>query len=245
MKASESPFPCRWVSFDLEKAGLGKVRPRSGTYARYDFSALPPLPFEFNGDWNWLRRSQPVEPNIADDTFCLHKGMPPLRDRVKAALVALRAAAAVAGLQLPNSFARFFSDDALASRIRSNTDCFMDVSPGLAGAPAGGGRFVRFLSDSQSVVFWYLYLAPSGDHAVVSSRDFYGAAEEEEEFYGGDDDDMGRRKPDSVSFAAESFEEFMCRLWLENQIWFAASEGREMTAEGKQYVKAYLKGAKK
>jgi hypothetical protein len=216
------------------------LRARSGTYAPYDFSALPPLPFELNGDWNWLRRNRPLDRSIAEDRDYL----PPTLDRMKAALVALRSATAVAGLQLPDSFVRFFSDDELASRIRSNTDCWVDVSPGLAEAPAGGGRLVRFLSDSQGVLFWYLYLAPNGDHAVVSSRYFYGAAEEEEEYYGGDDD-RNRRKPDSVSFAAESFEEFMCRFWLENEIWFAASEFREMTAEGKSYVRAYLKGAQK
>jgi len=243
MKASESPFSCRWDSFDLENVGLGKLRGRSGTYAGYDFSALPPLPFELNGDWHWLRRSQPVEPNIAE--YAGYSGMPSLLDRMKAPLVALRAATAGAGLQLPDSFVRFFSDDALASRVRSNTDSFVDVSRGLAEAPAGGGHLVRFLSDSQGVLFWYLYLAPNGDHAVVSSGNFYGSPEEEEEYYGGDDDDMRRRKPDCVSFAAESFEEFMCRFWLENEIWYAGSEGREMTAEGKRYVKAYLKGAKK
>ena len=243
MKASESPFPCRWDSFDLENAGLGKLRRRSGTYTRYDFSALPLLPFELNGDWNWLRRSRPVERNIAEDLGYLPEGMPPLLDRMKAALVALRPASAAAGLRIPDSFLQFFSDGGLASRIRSNTDCFVDISPGLADAPGGHGHLIRFLADSQGVLFWYLYLAPNGDHAVVSSWDFYGAPGEEN--YGGDDDDMRRRKPDSVSFAAESFEEFMCRFWLENEIWFAASEGREMTAEGKRYVKAYLKAAKK
>jgi hypothetical protein len=245
MKASESPFPCRWVSFDLENVGLGKLRGRSGTYAKYDFFALPPLPFELNGDWNWLRRSQPVERNITEDRGYLPEGIPPLLDRLKSALVALPAATAAAGLQLPDSFVRFFSDGALAERIRSNTDSFVDVSPGLAQAPTGDGHFVRFLSDSQGCLFWFLYLAPNGDHAVLSSKDFYGSAEEEDEYYGGDEDDMERRKPDSVSFAAESFEEFMCRFWLENEIWHAGAEGREMTAEGKRYIKAYLNGAKK
>jgi len=43
-----------------------------------------------------------------------------------------------------------------------------------------------------------------------------------------------------LAFCAESFETFVCRFWLENEIWFAAFEGAPMLAAGVQYIKQYL-----
>jgi len=153
VRASESPFPCSWDSFDLENAGLCKLRGRSGTYGRYDFWALPPLTFELNGDWNWLRRNEPVERNIAEDRGYLPKGTPPLIDRLKSGARCTSVCDARGGRAAAGQFVRFFSEAALASRMRSNTDYFVDVSPGLAKAPAGEGHLVRFLADSQGVCF--------------------------------------------------------------------------------------------
>ena len=51
MKAIDTLFCCRWESFSMEIAGLSDVRRRKGTYGRYDFFALPSLPFELRGDW--------------------------------------------------------------------------------------------------------------------------------------------------------------------------------------------------
>jgi hypothetical protein len=55
-------------------------------------------------------------------------------------------------------------------RVRSNTDCFLDVCSEPIRSQVGDGWLVRFLADSQGRIFWYLYLTPDGsDHAVVSS----------------------------------------------------------------------------
>ena len=112
------------------------------------------------------------------------------------------------------------------------------------GAPTNEkGRLVRFLSDSQGCLFWYLYLAPDGDHAVLSSRDFYGAPSEEEGYFSGRWSEGVReaRKTENLSFAAESFEAFICRFWIENEIWFAGFEKRDISADGQRYVGAYRK----
>src|SRR5579872_847357 len=234
MKPSESPFPCRWYSFDLEKAGLRDLRPRVGTYGRYDFFALPPLPFELQGDWGWLLANEPVKYSIDERAG----------EQIPASLSALQDDARSGGIALPDTFIRFVSDVDLPRRVRSNTDWYLDLSPGL-GAPNGGkGHLVRFLSDSQGCVFWYLYLAPSGDHAVLSSPDFYGSPEEEEGYYGGrwSQNDKSARKDENLSFAEESFEAFMWRFWIENEIWFAGFEKRDIPPHGQRYVEAYRKG---
>ena len=51
---SESPFPCHWWGISLEDAGLGEVRPDVGTYGRYEFDCMPPVPYEMRGDFAWL-----------------------------------------------------------------------------------------------------------------------------------------------------------------------------------------------
>ena len=64
MTPDASPFPLQWIGICLEKAGLGKVRPRIGTYGRYDFALLPPAPTELRGDWDWLRDEPERLPGI-------------------------------------------------------------------------------------------------------------------------------------------------------------------------------------
>ncbi len=214
----------------MEIAGLGDVRPRKGTYGPYDFFALPSLPFELRGDWNWLRTAEPLERSIVEDP-----------EQILSFLQSLRDAVAVKGLSLPDCFVQFLSEPNLAQRVRSNTDCFLDIGSGVVASPIGGGYLIRFLSDSQGCLFWYLYLTANGDHAVLSPSDLYGSPAEEQGFYSYVDGEkhLAGRKAENISFAAESFEAFICRFWIENEIWFAAYQKRESSAAGKSYAEAY------
>jgi hypothetical protein len=45
--------------------------------------------------------------------------------------------------------------------------------------------------------------------------------------------------PGEIVFSAESFEAFMCRFWLENEIWFAAHEETPMPAACQEYIEQY------
>jgi hypothetical protein len=121
---------------------------------------------------------------------------------------------------------------ALQERIRSNTDCYLDLCSESVGSPLGDGHLVRFLADSQGCLFWYLYLTPDGsDHAVVSSPDFYGT--EDEQWQEGPPD------PGEIVFCAESFEAFLCRFWLENEIWYADWKKTPMPDVGREYIERY------
>jgi hypothetical protein len=204
MQPSESPFPCHWWGTSLEDAGLGDVRPDVGTYGRYEFNRLPPLPFEMRGDFAWLTTAPAHDQSIGDEKAA---------DNIQA-LVHLRESAKRLDLQLPQAFTTFMETPALHTRIQSNTDCFLDLCPDLIRAPIGGGYLIRFLADSQGCIFSYLYLTADGsDHAVVSSPGFYGTEAEQWQDEPPD--------PHEIVFSAESFEAFMCRFWLENEIWFA------------------------
>ena len=224
MLPSQSPFPCRWWGIGLEDAGLGDVRPDVGTYGRYEFDRLPPVPFEMRGDFGWLATVPKHNPSIGEEK---------LAENAKA-LPVLQNSSTQVGLQLPQPFIKFMTSPALHERIRSNTDCLLDLCSEPVSSPIGGGYLIRFLADSQGCAFWYLYLTANGsDHAVVSSPGFYGAEAEQWQ------EDL----PDAseIVFCAESFEVFMCRFWLENEIWFAEYENTSMPDIGRQYIERYRK----
>jgi hypothetical protein len=202
---------------------LGDVRPDVGTYGRYAFEQLPPLPFEMRGDFAWLANA----PLHNGDSIGSEKPVENAR-----ALAMLGECSARLGARLPGAFTTFMGTPALHQRIRSNTDCFLDLCPELIPSTVGGGYLVRFLADSQACIFWYLYLTPDGsDHAVVSSPSFYGT---EAEQWQDDPSD-----PAEIVFSAESFEVFMCRFWLENEICFAEYEKAPMPDVGREYIEHY------
>ena len=147
------------------------------------------------------------------------------------ALAQLRSSSARHGVSLPVAFTKFMESRSLQERIRSNTDCYLDLCPELVRSPVGDGYLVRFLADSQGCLFWYLYLtSDSSDHAVVASVGFYGSEEEEWD---------EPPDPNDIEFAAESFETFMCRFWLENEIWLAGYDKTPMPDIGRDYIDAY------
>jgi hypothetical protein len=217
MKPSESPFPLSWVGTDL-----GEERPCDGTYGEFDFAALPSLPIEARGDFAWLAKATAHTQNIGEEKAV----------EIVEALSIVKTDSARLGLQLPFPFLNFLGASALHACVRSNTDCFLDLCARLIRSPVGDGYLLRFLADSQGCVFWYLYLTADGsDHAVVASPDFYGTEEEQWQDEPPD--------PGALSYVAESFEAFICRFWLENEIWFAEYEKKPLPDAGREYMRRY------
>jgi hypothetical protein len=228
MQSSESPFPCHWWGTGLEDAGLEDVRPYVGTYGRYEFNRLPPLPFKMRGDFAWLADAPEFHEHIPE--FLQHIVERQAAEFIQT-LASLRESVVRLGLQLPESFTKFMETPALQARIRSNTGCFFNLCSEAVQSPIGGGYLVRFLADSQGCIFWYLYMTADGsDHAVVSSPGFYGTE---------DEDWDEPPDPGEIVFSAESFEAFMCRFWLENEIWFAAHEETPMPDACQEYIEQY------
>ncbi|MBA3531586.1 MAG: hypothetical protein H0T73_06705 [Ardenticatenales bacterium] len=223
MLPSDSPFPCHWWGTSLENAGLGDVRPDVGTYGRYEFDCLPPIPFEMRGDFDWLISA----PEHADHSIGEEKATENAE-----ALPRLREASAHLEIKLPEAFTKFMESPALQRRVQSNTDCFLDLCSELVRLPTGGGYLVRFLADSQGCLFWYLYLTSDGlDHAVVSSPEFYGTEVEQWQ-----DEPLN---PAEIVYSAESFEAFICRFWLENEVWYSAWQRTPMPTIGREYIEHY------
>jgi hypothetical protein len=144
----------------------------------------------------------------------------------------LGASARQLNVRLPAAFTKFMATPELQQRVRSNTACFIDLCPEPIRSPIGGGWLVRFLADSQGCLFWFLYVHPDGsDHAVVSSAGFYGTEDEQWQDEPPD--------PTEIDYCAESFEAFLCRFWLENEIWYAQWKKTPMPNVGQEYIERY------
>ena len=213
MKLKQSPFPSGWWGTSLENIGLERQRPDVGTYGRYEQSNLPELPLSLNGTYSWLGET---------DTYAEHIGAERQAENAEG-LPLLETTCKASGITLPPSFVKFFATPELHMHIRSNTDCFLDLAEQPTASPVGEGVLIRFLADSQGCVFWYLFI-PAGlnDHAVVSSPEFYGPEADSHEHITCDD----------IVFCEESFEQFICRFWIENELWFSEFDGTPMSDVG-------------
>jgi hypothetical protein len=195
-------------------------------YGCYDFAHLPPLPYRFSESLDWLTKAQPHSRNIGEQRS---------KENVEA-FAELQSICEIKSIRLPAAFTKLLSTPSLQQRIRSNTDCFLDLCPNVVPSSVGHGYLIRFLADSQGCIFWYTYLTEDGlDHAVVSSPDFYGI---EAERWNDSEAD-----PSAIVFCAESFESFLCRFWLENEIWFAEYEKTPLPEVGWTYIERYKRGA--
>ncbi len=223
MKPSESPFPCLWYGLPLDNVGLGKVRPDYGTYGGYDFSLLPSPPANLNGSFDWL-----LESEICDWSIATRKV-----EENRKSIEALEVSALNQGLNLPPSFVAFFRTLQLQTRIRSVTDCYLYLCSQAVPIPNVKGHLIEFLIDSQGCLGWYLYINQDGsDHAVLCSTPFIGSESVE-----GDTDESGFAE---LVFCGESFESFLWRTWIENEIWLSQSYEKPINELGQAYIHQYL-----
>ncbi len=205
--------------------GLPGYRPRHSTYESYSYDELPALDLDFDNDFAWLR-TQPVKShslaeNPADEKTDLSK-IEVIQENQK--------------IKLPNDFVLFIRDKALHTKIRSCTDCYLEL-PDFVVATHGDedGFLVHFLSDSQYVLHWFLYLNLDGENCVLVSQNPYG-------IQGFDLPESIDIQTESVWFCAPSFTEFICRFWLENEIWFTLMhKDRSLTSTENSYLMHYSK----
>lgn len=191
--------------------GLKDHRPGQGTYGCYAYESLPPVPVPMNGDFEWLRPAPEADRVIGN------------ADSMEADLTQLLADNPPG---LPAEFARFFRTPALWRKVRSCTDCYFQIDPVATPIPGGLGRLVRFLCDSQGCIYWSLHLSECGTkHTVVATYHFSGSG--------------GKPHPRDITVCAESFEEFIFRFWIENELWYALHHEQPMPTFGKEYLAHY------
>lgn len=194
MCPNQTPFPAAWLSIEIK--GYREQPQLLRTYHSFSFENLPPLPSElFGGDFEWLKKSE-LQPFDVEETADLNSQ-----------IERLSASAAKLQLRLPNEFTRFMKSPDLPHRIRSCTGCFFELPEEIIESPAGAnGYLIRFLSDSQGCLFWYLYLNGVGESCVVASYELFGS-KADFELFGKEENDAGDES--DIFFCAASFEAFM------------------------------------
>lgn len=219
-KMHEIPLKKGWFFTDIE--GIRDVD-ESSTYYLFDYEELPPIEIELDENFDWLK-PYPEQINKEDWEYDFSKEIEKLKND-----------ADKKGLEIPNSFLNFMSNGALIRRIRSNTDCYFEFGDYIEEVPETNGmNFIHFMSDSQYCGFWYLCLDKNGNSCVVTSGNLYGHIHKEEEL-----DEIGH-------FCAPSFEEFIFRFWIENEIWYKEIwEKVELNDLEKRYAQFYQENNKK
>lgn len=203
------------------------------TYTAFRYDELPAITRDLDDELRWLCAEPIVSSSLAETT------VPPVRAAKREQLTDLLRSHAI---KLPPSFLNFIASDEPRMRIRSATDCYLDLADTVVPVDTGG-ILIHFLSDSQFCFHWLLYTGPDGEEAVVATVDPYG-------FVNPDcwDDETSVRSTfasDEVPEAficAASFSEFIYRLWIENEIWFRLElERRPLTEEQQEYAASYRK----
>lgn len=182
---------------------------------------LKELPHEIDGSFAWLSKApRQSEWAIGDRSAA----------ELPTQLASVTVSAARHGVTLPREFVAFIGNPDLHARLRSVTACYLDVADTVL--PFAGGYLVRFLADQQGCAFWYLFINGDGsDHGVVCSFESFDADDS--------DGDAAELCEAEFQFQAESFEAFLVRFWLENEIGFAVFDSTPLPDVAPRFLELY------
>ena len=168
---------------------------------------LKELPHAMDGTFAWLQELPTHDKWAIGDTH---------RAKLPGCLESAIASATERKASLPDEFVTFIRTPDWHGRLRSATGCYLDVAESLL--PFANGYLLRFLNDQQGCAFWYIFLNADGsDHCVVSSLEYFDADEMDYEL-----EDL---KETDFHIWESSFERFISRFWIENELMFADFEG--------------------
>jgi len=133
---------------------------------------------------------------------------------------------------LPTEFVTFIRTPDWHKRLRSATGCYLDVAESLL--PFANGYLLRFLNDQQGCAFWYIFTNADGsDHCVVSSYEYFDADDMDYE--------IEELKETDFHVWASSFEGFVSRFWIENEINFANYDDTPPPDVDPRFLKLYTR----
>jgi hypothetical protein len=196
-------FPAIWCGMNLVRCG---------------YDGVPPLdPARFTGQFDWLDEPRHPDPHGA-------------------ALIAnLGRELATAGLTLPQDFVTYHTHLPLRRLLTDMCSGWSDLSltskPLLPSPAERDAWLLRFLSDQQDCVTWYLYLRPNQTFVVHA----YGLEFGDSPFHAGNE--IFRK----IFWCAPSFEEFAYRHWTEDRIAYLLDQGQDqaITDELQNYLNFY------
>ena len=198
---------------NLRPAGSVPCDPgEATTYTTRSLDDLPPLSdLPLDGTFGWL-----PNPEMALDWAI--GGSPGQTQFDPKSVDWLERVADATGISLPQPLIGFLRSEK-RNWFRSVTGCWLELPTRLVNVPGKDAVAIRFLNDQQGVQFWYATVAPSGEEqGVVASDDLFDAPEPWLE--GGIAE---------TYVCAPSFEAFMFRFWIENEIWFRTQDHQPLT----------------
>jgi hypothetical protein len=220
-------LPKAWPAPDLP--GYRNHPRRFATYSIFSYGDLPPLQEASDDQFRWLAGESPKEEwSLRADGGELEKK--------------LREITGETGITLPRGFGTFLLSPELQARIRSCTACYLELPDHIVlTGGAEDGHLIHFLSDQQWCLHWYLHVNPDGEECVLCSPHAYGF---DSEASGDLHESSSRPSPinlaeEEVFFCARSFGEFLYRFWIENETWFALTDGVPLTEMQRAYAGHY------
>jgi hypothetical protein len=210
---------------------------RHSTYRRVSRDHLPPVPGRLLESLTWLGDI----PAAADDDSILRpdQSVRALESDVVPWLVEQ----GIPNELLPDALRSLAANPSLLAGIRSPTWCCIELGDKVVplADSTGGGWLVHWLADSQSVLSWLIHIAPDGQHRVVVSPAGLG-------FEAEPDPDEQYPIPDrplepadlaapEVEQCADSLPEFLARLWLEGETWWAFQGEAPATTDVVEYAR--------
>jgi hypothetical protein len=195
-------------------SGLPGTECQHQTYCLRPLDRLPAITTDLVGDFSWLPQvPRPLGWSISTTGGSAGDGRFLARARAEA-------------IDLPGSFVALLASPRRLWGIRSMTGCWWSLDgDSLQRLPTADLLAIRFLTDQQGALYWHLLLDGTPDPPViVSHQDFT-------------DRETWEPSPiDHIYRCAPSFEAFMYRFWIENEIGFRTHEKEALTPEQLRYL---------
>ena len=116
MSTIPSGIKTGWWSFELPQY---RPHPEPSTYSLFSYEDLPPIHEKLDSGFQWLK-SQPAKARSLTEG-CYSDGSKPDLNK-------LSTIAAQPGIDVPKPFTAFIQSAELHERVRSCTDCYLDVA---------------------------------------------------------------------------------------------------------------------
>ena len=220
-------FPKYWIG-----GSLGSYRACDSTYEYYDWDALPTIDVErLDGSFRWLQcQPHPIEFDERYANSWANGALDSWRRLEDKRKTNLQFLARSSDIRVPQEFIAFMCDTQLVTRVRSPTDCYFHHVEELVPNPLQhGGYFVHFMSDSQNCFEWYLHVARDRKPYVVASSEMLDELEACDATWHNDSN--------QIVTCGETFESFIYRLWIENEIWYRLVDDHPpLTEEMEDYL---------
>lgn len=208
-------FQKAWIGSDIK--GIRESQ-KQNTYNWFVFDELPPIPKDLDNSFTWLKavlkgkELRHTELSFMEEIRSKHYGV---GVDLSADMARLESELKTYTIKLPEEIKIFLCNPGINGRIRSTTDCYWKLGDFIGVIAADQVYYtLRFMSDSQGCLFWYICFDQSGNHFIMASPKLYGHKNQEEH-----NQELENSEPLIGYYCAHSFKEFIYRYDIEQRIW--------------------------